>query len=91
MLTLSLSFEDADRVGIRPLPSDYKYPVSTANGRAFVAKVRLGTVRLGTITVRDVAAMGAGRGQMSGSLLGMSFLSRLSAMKVDHGRLVLEQ
>jgi aspartyl protease family protein len=88
---LSLSFEDADRVGIRPLPSDYRYPVSTANGRAFVAKVRLGTVRLGTITVRDVTAMVAERGQMSGSLLGMSFLSRLSGMKVDHGRLVLEQ
>ncbi len=88
---LSLSFEDAERIGIRPLPSDYRYSVETANGRAYVAEVRLGTVRLGTITVHDVTALVAGRGQMRGSLLGMSFLSRLSGMTVDHGRLVLAQ
>ena len=86
---LVLSAPDADRLGIRPLPSDFKIPVSTANGRAFVAKVQLRSVRLGGIEVRDVAALVGDRGQLSTTLLGMSFLSRLSSVRTDHGRLLL--
>ena len=86
---LVLSAQDADRLGIRPLPADFKIPVSTANGRAFVAKVQLRSVRLGGIEVRDVAALVGDRGQLSTTLLGMSFLSRLSSVRTDHGRLLL--
>lgn len=86
---LLLTYEDADRLGIRPTPSDFKYPTSTANGRAFVAKVDLQAVRLGSIEVRNVPALVSGRGQLSETLVGMSFLSRLSGVKVDHGRLLL--
>ncbi len=86
---VSLSYEDADRIGIRPLPADFKYTVSTANGHAFVAKVELPSVRLGSIEVRDVTALVSDRGQLGQTLLGMSFLSRLSSVKMDHGRLLL--
>lgn len=86
---LSLSAQDADRLGIRPLPADFKYAVSTANGRAAVAKVQLRSVRLGGIEVRDVVALVSDRGQLSTTLLGMSFLSRLSSVRTDHGRLLL--
>ena len=86
---LVLSAPDADRLGIRPLPADFTIPVSTANGRAFVAKVQLRSVRLGGIEVRDVAALVGDRGQLSTTLLGMSFLSRLSSVRTDHGRLLL--
>lgn len=86
---VALSYEDADRIGIRPLPADFKYAVSTANGRAFVAKVELPSVRLGSIEVRDVTALVSSRGQLGQTLLGMSFLSRLSSVKMDHGRLLL--
>ena len=86
---LVLSAPDADRLGIRPLPADINIPVSTANGRAFVDKVQLRSVRLGGIEVRDVAALVGDRGQLSTTLLGMSFLSRLSSVRTDHGRLLL--
>ncbi|WP_237481157.1 retropepsin-like aspartic protease family protein [Lichenibacterium dinghuense] len=84
-----LSAEDADRVGVHPAPSDYRYAVNTANGSARVAKVQLASVRLGGIELRDVAALVSGRGQLGQTLLGMSFLSRLSTVRIDRGRLVL--
>lgn len=86
---LALPAEAADRLGIRPLPADFKIPVSTANGRALVAKVNLSSVRLGGIEVRDVTALVSGRGQLGQALIGMSFLSRLSSVRMDHGRLLL--
>jgi aspartyl protease family protein len=88
---VSLTYEDADRLGIRAAPADFKYAVSTANGRAAVAKVDLASVRLGSIEVRDVPALVSGRGQLGQTLIGMSFLSRLSGVKVDHGQLLLSR
>ena len=88
---VALTAEDADRIGIRPLPSDFRYAVDTANGRATVAQVRLASVRLGGIELRDVAALVSGRGQLGRTLLGMSFLSRLSGLRIDRGRLILSR
>ena len=88
---LTLSHEDAERLGIRLMPSDFATRTSTANGTAMVGKVQLSRVTLGSITVRDVTALVCGRGQLAQSLLGMSFLSRLSSLSVDHGRLALAQ
>ena len=88
---LTLSYEDAERLGIRLMPSDYMYKASTANGVSMVGKVQLSRVTLGSITIRDVTALVCGRGQLVQSLLGMSFLSRLSSLSVDHGRLALAQ
>ncbi len=88
---LTLNYEDAERLGIRLMPSDYTYRANTANGISMVGKVQLARVTLGSITVRDVPALVCGRGQLAQSLLGMSFLSRLSGLSVDHGRLALAQ
>ena len=88
---LTLSYEDAERLGIRLMPSDYTIRTSTANGASMVGKVQLSRVTLGSITVRDVPALVCGRGQLAQSLLGMSFLSRLSSLSVDRGRLALVQ
>ncbi len=88
---LTLSYEDAERLGIRLMPSDYTIKTSTANGASMVGRVQLSRVTLGSITVRDVPALVCGRGQLVQSLLGMSFLSRLSSLSVDRGRLALAQ
>ena len=88
---VALSFEDADRLGLRPMPADFKYWSSTANGRVAYAKADLREVWLGSISVRDVTAFIGPRGALSTSLLGMSFLAKLSGFKVDEGRLVLQQ
>lgn len=88
--SVSLSFETADRLGLRPLPSDFRHMVTTANGRTAYAAVELRELRLGSIVVRDVTALVAPRGALSRSLLGMSFLKRLSNFRIDGGRLVLQ-
>lgn len=88
---VALSYEDAAAAGVFPAPADYKYPVSTANGVAHVARVRLRDVRIGSLTVYDVDAVVGERGALSGSLLGMTFLSKLSRFEIDSGALVLRQ
>jgi aspartyl protease family protein len=86
-----LSYEDAAAAGLYPAPSDFKFPVQTANGVARMARVRLREVRLGNLALRDVDAYVGERGALSASLLGMSFLSRLSRIEAGAGTLVLRQ
>jgi aspartyl protease family protein len=88
---VALSYEDAAAAGVFPAPADYKYAVNTANGVAHVARVRLRDVRIGRLTVYDVDAVVGERGALSGSLLGMTFLSKLSKFEIDSGALVLRQ
>ncbi|MDJ1157655.1 TIGR02281 family clan AA aspartic protease [Chelatococcus sp. SYSU_G07232] len=88
---VSLSEEDAARAGIRPFPSDYKFTLYTANGIARGAEVTLREVELAGIRLRDVRAVVLPRGLLaSGSLLGMSFLSRLSGFETGPDRMVLK-
>lgn len=62
---------------------------STANGTGTGASVRLGEVRVGPIAVRDVRASVNGA-DMDHSLLGMSFLNRLSGYEVRRNSLILK-
>jgi aspartyl protease family protein len=87
---VTLSAEDADRAGIHPFPSDYNVAVNTANGVTQVARVELHQVSVGPITVRDVPALVMQPGASSVSLLGMTFLQRLSSFQVADNRLVLK-
>jgi aspartyl protease family protein len=88
---VALSYEDAERAGIFLSDSDFTRSVSTANGVARVAPVTLDRVSIGNITVRDVPAAVAEPGRLKTSLLGMTFLSRLSRFDMRSGRLVLQE
>ncbi|MGL4445890.1 MAG: retropepsin-like aspartic protease family protein [Alsobacter sp.] len=88
---IALSAEDASRAGIFPNANDFRIPVNTANGTIKAASVRLREVQLGRIVVRDVEAVVMPQGRLGGSLLGMSFLRRLSSFNVSGGTLVLRQ
>lgn len=88
---VALSYEDASAAGLFPAPADYKYQVNTANGVAHVARATLNDVRIGNIVVHNVEAVVGERGALSGSLLGMAFLSKLSRFSVESGALVLQQ
>jgi aspartyl protease family protein len=87
--SVALTAEDAERAGIRPFPSDYNQPVNTANGVVMAAKAELREVSLGPIHVRDVSTIVLPRGAGHISLLGMTFLKRLSGFQVLDNRLVL--
>jgi aspartyl protease family protein len=88
---VALSYEDAERAGIFVRPSDFSSRVSTANGVARVARVTLDTVEIGDIRVRNVAGVVTERGAMRGTLLGMSFLGKLSKVQIERGRLLLSE
>jgi aspartyl protease family protein len=78
---VALSFEDAAKIGVRPSPNDRKAQFNTANGIVTASLVRLPEVRLQGITVFDVEAAIMPRGAMNGTLLGMSFMKKLSSFE----------
>jgi aspartyl protease family protein len=88
---VALSYEDAERAGLLLNDSDFTSAVSTANGMARVAPVTLDRVSIGNITVRNVPAAVTERGRMRTSLLGMSFLRKLSRFDMRSGRLVMQE
>jgi aspartyl protease family protein len=89
--SIVLRAEDAAKVGLNPEKLEYRVPVSTANGRAMAAPVTLEAVTVGNITLKSVRALVARPGALQESLLGQSFLSRLSGYSVERNRLVLRQ
>jgi aspartyl protease family protein len=87
---VALSYEDAERVGLRPHGLDYDTPVHTANGIVKAARVKLRRIEVDNVRIRDVEGMVLPQGALRGSLLGMSFLSRLSSFRIENGVLHLK-
>ncbi|MCC0017314.1 MAG: TIGR02281 family clan AA aspartic protease [Rhodobiaceae bacterium] len=79
---VSLSQADAQAAGIDMAALRYVAQVNTANGEVFMAPVRLAFVQIGTIRLDDVAGFVAPAGALGGSVIGMSFLERLSGYAV---------
>jgi aspartyl protease family protein len=86
---IALTYEDAERAGIYVKDSDFTQRTQTANGIARAAPIMLDRVTIGDITVRNVQASVAERGRLHMTLLGMTFLSRLSRTEMRGGTLVL--
>ena len=86
---VALSWEDAEAANLKPNTLVFDVPVSTANGTAKAGKVTLRRVDVAGVTVRDVEGLVMPKGAMTGTLLGMSFLSRLESFKVEDGVLTL--
>jgi aspartyl protease family protein len=83
-----LSPADAKRIGIDLTSLRYDSLVETANGMGRGASVRLRRIELGSLQLSDVAAE-VNEAEMSQSLLGMSFLSRIGGYEVRNGELTL--
>ncbi|MEH3117974.1 MAG: TIGR02281 family clan AA aspartic protease [Methylorubrum populi] len=84
-----LTAENAERLGLRPAESAFTQHVSTANGTALTAPIRLDSITIGPITERDVDAMVSRPGVLTTNLLGQSFLERLPSYEVRGDRLIL--
>ncbi len=84
-----LTAADARKAGINTRGLAFDAPVSTANGAALAAEIRLDQVSVGPIVMRGVPALVARPGALEESLLGMSFLERLKSFAVERGRLVM--
>ena len=87
---VALSYEDAKNIGLHPATLNFNIPVSTANGVTNAASVTLDKIEIDGVRVSDVEGMVLPEGAMNGSLLGMSFLSKLSSFRVEDGTLYLK-
>lgn len=88
---IALRYEDARSIGVINPGDKFDIGIRTANGEGRARRVKLRSVALGSITLRDVDALVVEQGALSINLLGMSFLKRLARFEVQRGQLVLER
>jgi aspartyl protease family protein len=85
---VALSQTDAKRLGIDTKTLDYSYRVMTASGETRAASVKLASISVAGAQVRDVEALVVEKG-LETSLLGMTYLGRLSSFQATPRALVL--
>ena len=83
-----LTLNDARRIGIDPDTLVFSGSATTANGTVRTAFARIDDVRLGDIRDRSLRVAVNG-GEMTGSLLGMSYLRRFEKIEISGDRLIL--
>ncbi len=73
----------ARRLGVGGASLDFRHTAHTANGPAKAALVRLDRIEIGQVRVRNVEALVLRDESLSTTLIGMTFLSRISAYRVE--------
>ena len=86
--TVALTADDARRLGLDVDALDYGVSVRTASGEAKAAAVQLDYVSVAGARVNDVEALVV-RDGLNASLLGMSYLGRLSRFEATQSALIL--
>ena len=87
--TVALTEADARRLGLDPAALDYSTGVRTAAGETRAAQVKLASVSVAGARVNNVEALVVREG-LTASLLGMSYLGRLSRFEATQSALVLK-
>jgi aspartyl protease family protein len=85
---VSLNTDDARRLGIDTTSLNYDAKVITASGPARAARIKLDTVSVAGAQVRDVDALVIETG-LRNSLLGMTYLGRLSQFEATQTSMIL--
>jgi aspartyl protease family protein len=86
--TVALTSQDAERLGLNPRQLDYTSAVITANGQARAARVKLDSITVAGARVEEVDALVIEKGLQT-SLLGMTYLGRLSRFEATPTALIL--
>ncbi len=86
---VALTARDAQALGIDLNRLRFGIPVDTASGIAHAAPIRLASMSVGNIRVRNVEAVVI-RDGLRQSLLGLSFLDRLSGYEVTQNTMILK-
>jgi aspartyl protease family protein len=85
---VALTPADAERLGLTPADLHYSYRVVTAGGQTRAASVKLASITVAGARLNDVDALVIEKG-LDTSLLGMSYLGRLSRFEATRQSLVL--
>ncbi|MBL8577920.1 MAG: TIGR02281 family clan AA aspartic protease [Mesorhizobium sp.] len=88
---VALNVSTARRIGIKILPEDLQYSVKTANGVAKAATTVIDSLQIGRIVVEKVDAVVLEDRALKDTLIGVSFLRRLTKYQVENGALMLVQ
>lgn len=86
---VTLTEDDATKIGIDPDTLTYVVPVQTANGTIRAASIRIASLAIGPIERHDLRALVAPAGSLEQSLLGLNFLDTLRGFSISGDRLVL--
>jgi aspartyl protease family protein len=86
-----LRYEDAAAAGVDMGNLEYTLPVTTAGSSAFVAPLVLAEMTIGGVTLHHIRAAVAAPDMLHTSLLGMSFLEKLSETVISGDRMILRQ
>ena len=87
---VALTFKDAQKMGLRPESLDYKWEIRTAGGITKGASVRIESIQINQVHVRNVDAMVL-RKDLDQSLLGISFLRELYSYEFRGDRMIIKQ
>lgn len=87
--SVALSHEDALRIGFSDADLNYTLIINTANGQARAAPVRLDSLAIGPIVRGGLRATVAEPGRLDQSLLGMNFISSLTAFEMRRDEVIL--
>jgi aspartyl protease family protein len=86
---VALTAADARRLGLDTDNLDYRVNVTTADGKTRAASVKLASITIAGARVNDVEALVLESGLQT-SLLGMSYLGRLSSFEATRTALILK-
>jgi aspartyl protease family protein len=87
---VSFSYEDAERIGLKPSMLKFNVPVFTPQGPTQAAAVKLDWIEVNGVGAADVDGLVMPKGTTRGSVLGQWFLSHLKYSKLEDGTLLLE-
>jgi aspartyl protease family protein len=84
---VALTEDDADRLGLKPDPSEYRPMLQTASGTGVAAPVEIDRLTIGGHELTDIAAVVVP--DLPVSLLGQSALRRLGSVTLQGDRLII--
>lgn len=87
---VALTYKDAQKMGLRPDKLDYRWEIRTAGGVTMGASVKIDSIQINQVHVKNVDAMVL-RSDLQQSLLGMSFLRELYSYEFRGDRLLIRQ
>lgn len=87
---VTLTTDDAARIGVTLSHLDFSVPIRTANGPIKAAAVTIDRIAIGSIIRTDVPALVAPAASLDQSLLGMSYLNTLKSYAISGDRMILK-
>lgn len=87
---VALTYDDAQKMGLRPDTLDYRWEIHTAGGITLGASVLIDSIQINQVNIKNVEAMVL-RSDLKQSLLGMSFLRELYSYEFRGNRMIIQQ